>query len=221
LERQVFRLWCWAAKDARAALMIVYCGSSSPNCSRTIYSAYQSGQFARIALSVSRAAHGLRSAHRLCKIVRRGIDAYVVLPATRPASRFVTSCSNQPLPSGSLKENKRIVAEMLGVRPGHSRADAGKPASRSGLTVKHLARIDAVCDEFAARRLDVGDGEEHCLCRTRCSRCEVYAELDRAAGAGRPELDQAEVVTGGAVGIQPPPGALSRTFLRCRRRKRG
>jgi hypothetical protein len=54
------------------------------------------------------------------------------------------------------------------------------------------------------RRLDVGDGEEHCLCRTRRSRREVYAKLDRAAGAGRRELDQAEVVTGGAVGIQPP-----------------
>src|SRR5271170_3256181 len=47
-----------------------------------------------------------------------------------------------------------------------------------------------MCDEFAARRLDVGDGEEHCPCRTRCSRREVYAKLDRAAGAGRRELDQ-------------------------------
>jgi hypothetical protein len=89
------------------------------------------------------------------------------------------------------------------VRPGHSRADAGKPASNSGLTVKHLARIDAVCDEFAARRVDVGDGEEHCLCRTTCSRREVYAKLDQAAGAARRELDWAEVVTGGAVGIEP------------------
>ena len=34
---------------------------------------------------------------------------------------------------------------------------------------------------------------------------EVHAELDRAAGTGRRELEKANVVTCGAVGVEPPP----------------
>ena len=38
--------------------------------------------------------------------------------------------------------------------------EGGCPSSPGNCTKQHLARIDAVGDEFAARRLDVGDGEE-------------------------------------------------------------
>ena len=34
---------------------------------------------------------------------------------------------------------------------------------------------------------------------------EVHAELDRAAGTGRRELEKAKVVSCGAVGVEPPP----------------
>jgi hypothetical protein len=71
--------------------------------------------------------------------------------------------------------------------------------------VKDLAYVDAFRDELLARILDVGDGEGHCLRRTGRGGCEVYAELDWAAGTRRRELDQTEVVTGRAVGVKAPP----------------
>ena len=70
--------------------------------------------------------------------------------------------------------------------------------------VEHLADLDAAGDELVARRLDVGDDQVQALGRTGRGRREVRAELDRAPGARRRELDQAEVVTGGDVGVEPP-----------------
>jgi hypothetical protein len=55
------------------------------------------------------------------------------------------------------------------------------------------------------RSLDVGDDQVKPLGRAGRGRCEVHAELDRVAGAGRCELDQTKVVTYGAVGVEPPP----------------
>ena len=46
------------------------------------------------------------------------------------------------------------------------------------------------------------------LSRTGRGRRESRAELDRALGARRRELDQAEVVTAGDVGVQPSPQPL-------------
>jgi hypothetical protein len=71
--------------------------------------------------------------------------------------------------------------------------------------VKPFARVDAVRDEFLARSFDVGDGQKQPLSRTGRGRREVHAELDRAAGTGRRELEKAKVVTCGAVGVEPPP----------------
>jgi hypothetical protein len=40
------------------------------------------------------------------RLARSRTEEYVVSPGTRAGSRFVTSCSDQPLPSGSLNETK-------------------------------------------------------------------------------------------------------------------
>jgi hypothetical protein len=83
---------------------VVYCGSSSPDCSRTMYSAYRSGQFgSALPMRFSRlprAASARRSA-----VARSLAEAKEVAPgSTRPGSLVVTSCRCQPLPSGSLNK---------------------------------------------------------------------------------------------------------------------
>jgi hypothetical protein len=108
-------------------------------------------------------------------------------------------------PIGTTERNKRPVTETLGVWPADPLAVAWKPAGSPGCTVKPFARVDAVRDEFLARSLDVGDGQKQALSRTGRGRREVHAELDRAAGTGRRELEKAKVVTCGAVGVEPPP----------------
>jgi hypothetical protein len=70
--------------------------------------------------------------------------------------------------------------------------------------VERLADLDPVRDQLVARSLEVGDDQVQVLGRARRRRGEVRAELDRAAGARRRELDDAEVVTGGEVGVEPP-----------------
>ncbi len=71
-----------------------------------MYSAYQSGQFAsrcpmRFSCSPWAAAARRRAAGQVAA------EANEVLAASiRPGSRVVTSCSSQPLPSGSLKVAK-------------------------------------------------------------------------------------------------------------------
>jgi hypothetical protein len=62
-----------------------------------------------------------------------------------------------------------------------------------------------VRDEFVARSLDVGDDQVQALGGAGCRRGDVLAEDDRAPGARRRELDDAEVVTVVVVGVEPPP----------------
>ena len=81
-----------------------YCGGAAPDCSLTMYAAYQSDQFASrcpVRFSCSPwAASARRSA-----LARSFVDAKVVAVASmRPGCRVVTSCKNQPLPSGSWNE---------------------------------------------------------------------------------------------------------------------
>src|SRR5690242_9446173 len=71
--------------------------------------------------------------------------------------------------------------------------------------VEHLGRVDALCDEFFARGLDVGDYQVQALGGAGCRRGDVLTEDDRAPGARRRELDHAEVVTVAEVGVKPPP----------------
>ena len=83
-------------------VVVAHCGSSSPDCSVTMYSAYQSGQFAsaspgaRLVLAVRgrRALAAPRPGRPRTRTSSRA--------STRPGSRVVISCSSQPLPSGSL-----------------------------------------------------------------------------------------------------------------------
>ena len=108
-------------------------------------------------------------------------------------------------PIGTTERNKRPVTETLKVWPADPLGVAWKPAGSRGCTVKPLARVDAVRDEFLARSLDVGDGQKQALSRTGRGRREVHAELERTAGTGRRELEKATVATWGAVGVEPPP----------------
>ena len=94
---------------------------------------------------------------------------------------------------------------MLRLRPADANADARKSARSSGFAVKNSARFYAIHYELLARSLDVGDSYEQSLGRTGRGRREVHAELDRAGGTGRCELDQAEIVTSSAIGVQTPP----------------
>jgi hypothetical protein len=70
--------------------------------------------------------------------------------------------------------------------------------------VEHLADLGTAGDELGARSLDVGDDQVQVLGRTGRGRGDARAELDRALGARRCELDDAEVVTSSAVGVEPP-----------------
>src|SRR5204862_885084 len=69
-----------------------------------------------------------------------------------------------------------------------------------------VARIDTLADELIVRRLDVRDDKETSS-RTGGSRSEADAELDRARGARRGELDHPEVLVP-EVRVQPPSEAL-------------
>ncbi len=71
--------------------------------------------------------------------------------------------------------------------------------------MEHLADLDAATEQLIAGRRDVGDDQVQALGGAGCSRGDVLAEDDRASGAGRRELDHAEVVTVVVVGIKPPP----------------
>ena len=91
--------------SACGSLIAIYWGSSFPARSRTMYSAYQSGQLGS-AFPIRASCFPCAVAARIIASERSFTDAYVVSPAIRPGSRDVTSCSTHPLPSGSLKEAK-------------------------------------------------------------------------------------------------------------------
>src|SRR5262245_17896690 len=80
-----------------------YRGSSLPACSATMYSAYQSGQFASrtpVRFSCSPCA----ASARRNALANSATEANLVsFASTRPGKRAVTSCKTQLLPSGSLK----------------------------------------------------------------------------------------------------------------------
>ena len=78
---------------------------------------------------------------------------------------------------------------------------AAAPAFRT--VVEELADLDAGGDQVVPGGLDVGNDQE-CLGRTGSGRRDVLAEMDRATGARRRELDQAEIFAGGAVNVEPP-----------------
>src|SRR5271170_4919535 len=73
--------------------------------------------------------------------------------------------------------------------------------------VEELADLDAGGDQLVPGGHDVGNDQE-CFGRTGSGRRDVLAEMDRATGAWRRELDQAEIFAGGAVNVEPPSDSL-------------
>src|SRR5271165_3318630 len=83
-------------------VVVVHLGSSSPVCSRTMYSAYQSGQFASAAPMRFSCSPWATDARRIA-FAKSLAELNEVTPgSTRPGSRVVPSCSCHWLPSGSL-----------------------------------------------------------------------------------------------------------------------
>jgi hypothetical protein len=71
--------------------------------------------------------------------------------------------------------------------------------------VEHLADRNTTRDQFFARSLNAGDNQVEALRRAGLSRRDVGAELNRTPRAGRRELDDAEAVIEGEIGVEPPP----------------
>ena len=72
-------------------VIVVYCGSSSPTCSATMYAAYQSGQFASRCPVRSSCSPWAASARRSA-LARSFADAKVIVAGSmRPGSRVVIS----------------------------------------------------------------------------------------------------------------------------------
>src|ERR1700690_3295299 len=78
---------------------------------------------------------------------------------------------------------------------------AGRPL------VEHLADLDALGEEPVADRIDVGDDQVQPPGRAGRGGGQVRPELDRAPGPWRRELDQSELLTDGAICVEPPPEA--------------
>ena len=71
--------------------------------------------------------------------------------------------------------------------------------------MEHLANLDAATEQFVAGGLDVGDDQVQALGGAGGRRGDVLTQDDRAPGARRRELHDAEVVAAGEVGVEPPP----------------
>ena len=143
-----------------------------------------------------------RAPHRVSKVARgvirrrRRIDA-----PGQPGRDFL----QQPAIAVRIAERgERAVAAMIG--RGTADAVAGavrtEPRARRPL-VEHLADLGAAAGELASRGIDVGDCQVQVLGRTGRGRRQALAELDRAPGAGRRELDDAEAAAAD-IGVEPP-----------------
>src|SRR5215471_12295639 len=96
---------------------------------------------------------------------------------------------------------------MLGIWTAEPHAAKQVGLVRAGVhtfVVEHLADLNAAIAQLRTGSLKVGDDQVQTLGGTgpRCG--DVVAEDDRATGAGRRELDHAEVVLVSEVGVEPP-----------------
>src|SRR3954447_16393021 len=71
-----------------------------------------------------------------------------------------------------------------------------------------LGDVDAPADQLAAGGLDVLDGEDQPVGGSGSGLREALADVDRALGARRRELDSPDRVAGAEVGVQAPAEAL-------------
>ena len=102
-HHQIFDRCHLALPSAGHVGAAAYVGSGLPACSATMYSAYQSGQFTSYWPPVRFSCSPCAAAARRSAAASSVDEVNVVTSAsTRPGNRAVTSCSSQPLPSGSL-----------------------------------------------------------------------------------------------------------------------
>jgi hypothetical protein len=173
-----------------------------------MYAAYQSGQFASLPWPIRASYLPWAASARRNALARSFADAKVVAAESmRPASRVVTSWNSHRCrpdhgtrqTSGSCRARIRTAGPTPPEEIGLVRAGV------HAVAVEHLAHLDAATAELVAGGRDVGDDQVQALSGARRRRGDVLAEDDRAPGAGRRELDHAEVVTAGELGVEPPP----------------
>ena len=166
-----------AAAEDDDVVVAAHVGSSSPARSRTMYSAYQSGQSgSRLPDSLLVLAVCRRGPRSALGEVRRRLDmSWASSALSGRAAGVVISWSSQPLPSGSLK-----VANERRCRGRRRPAPATRPArwkrAPASALVEHLAHLDAAREQFVTRRLDVGDDQVQALGRAGRGRRDVRAE---------------------------------------------
>src|ERR1700722_5966208 len=97
---------------------------------------------------------------------------------------------------------------MLGIRTADSKAPKQVGLILAvvyvGRGVENLAYIHAKAKKFFASGLEVRNDQVHAFAGAGCCRGNVFAEDDRATGAGRRKLDHAVAFTGIVVRIEPP-----------------
>jgi hypothetical protein len=127
----------------------------------------------------------------------------------RPGSDLL---QQPPVTVRVVEGRERDGGAAVGRGSGHP-ADLTKSSPWRAL-VEHLAHLHTMSEQFVPCGVDVGHDQVQALCRAGCSRREVDAKLDRAAGAWRRELHQAEVIGRRPVGIESPPEARVGCFAR-------
>src|SRR3954447_8320539 len=183
-----------------------YWGRSVPDCSATMYAAYQVGHCSsrtpplRASCSPWAVATRISACSRSCTEPN---DVAAVL--MRPGSRVVTSWSSQVLPSGSANVASGAVARGLVRYAGHSvRLAAGNELSARPDGVEDVADLRTVRRDLVAGGLDVGHDQVEPLGRTGLGGGDLRPELHRGRRARRVELDDPEAVVEGEVRVGPP-----------------
>src|SRR5215472_7467126 len=125
----------------------------------------------------------------------RGMDANA---ASVTASVPRRDLLNQPrIAIGILEGEERPVARALGIRAAEPRLHGERRA------MPHPTCVYATADEFGMGSCDVGN-DQRTDGRARRGRSYSLAERDRARGARGRELDDANVLGRGVIGVEPP-----------------
>src|SRR5262249_24075280 len=101
--------------------------------------------------------------------------------------------------------SKGKVAAMTGVLPADTAVAFGTELSTWFRSMEHLADLDTAANELFASSFNIGNDQVETLARARRGGRYLRAELDRAPGAGRRELDDPESVVEWKIRIEPPP----------------
>src|SRR4051794_999194 len=113
-----------------------------------------------------------------------------------PSGKALGDLLQQPGVAVRIAEpGERAVGLAIGFRSAHLLAI---------LAVEDLPNIRAGVDEILSSLVDVGDDQVGRLSRTRFSRGQPDAELDRAGRPRRRQLDDSQGLAGRDVGVEPP-----------------